>query len=142
MGAQVIDEHERQASSGTRPGNGSPPLGTKDICCTSWGQAAVKLALTPIDEAEAIDLGVGAGGLDQPLPAPTFPAPHPREGRMKRKLNLILEREIGAWQESQQFFQVWRYFLQEISIHKSGNGGRRRRAGPGQDSLHPQTFPT
>src|ERR671932_216816 len=101
MGAQVLDEHERQASSGTRPGNGGPPLGTKDIRCASGGQAAIKPALTPIAEAEAIALVVGTGGLDQPLPAPTFPAPNPREGRMKRKLNLILEIEIGAWQERQ-----------------------------------------
>jgi hypothetical protein len=61
---------------------------------------------------------------------------------MKRKLDLILEIEIGAWQERQKFFQVGRYFLQEIGIHKSGNGWRRRRASPGQAHLHPEAFPT
>src|SRR5262245_6712649 len=58
------------------------------------------------DEAEAIDLVVGAGGLDQPLPATAFPAPDPRERGMKRILDLILEIEIGVRQEGQQFFLI------------------------------------
>ena len=128
--------------SGARPSDGGPHLGAKDIRRAAWGQAAVKPALTPIDKAKAIDLVVGAGRLDQPLPATAFPTPDPREGGMKRKLDLILEIEIGAWQEGQQFFQVWRYFLQEIGINKFGYGWGRRRAGPGQDHLHPQAFPT
>jgi hypothetical protein len=61
---------------------------------------------------------------------------------MKRKLDLSLEIEIGAWQERQQFFQVGRDFLQEIGIDKSGNGWRRRCASPGQDHLHPEACPT
>src|SRR5215510_4558583 len=142
MGAQVVYDHERHTPAGARPGDGSPDLGAKDIGRTAWGQSAVKPARTPIDEAKAINLVVSARGLDQPLPAPAFPAPDPREGRMKRKLDLILEIEIGVRQEGPQFFQVWRHCLQEIGIHKSGNGWRRRRAGPGQDYLYPQTFPT
>ena len=142
MGPQVVYDYKCHAAAGARPGDGRPHLGTKDIGGASWGQAAVKPARTPIDEAEAVDLIVGAGSLDQPLSAPAFPAPDSREGRMKRKLNLILEIKIGARQERQQFFQVWRYFRQEIGIDESGNGWRRRRTGPGQDYLHPQTFPT
>ena len=49
---------------------------------------------------------------------------------MKRKLDRILEIKIGVRQEGPQGFQVWRHFLQEIGIDKSGNGWRRRRAGP------------
>ena len=60
MGPQVVHEYQRQASSGSRPGDGRPHLGTKDIGGASWGQSAVKLARTPIDEAEAIALVVGA----------------------------------------------------------------------------------
>jgi hypothetical protein len=60
---------------------------------------------------------------------------------MKRILDLILEIEIGAWQEGQQFCHVWWHVLQEIGIDKLGNGWRRRRASPGQDHLHPQAFP-
>jgi hypothetical protein len=61
---------------------------------------------------------------------------------MKRQLDLILEIEIGAWQEQQKFCQVGRYFLQEIGIYKSGNGWRGWRTSPGQDHLHPEAFPT
>ena len=142
MGAQVVHDHKRHAPAGARPGDGRPHLGTKDIGGAPWGQSTVKPALTPIDEAEAIDLVVGAGGLNQPLPATAFPAPDPREGGMKRIRDLILEIEIGAWQEGQQCCHVWWHVRQEIGIDKLGKGWRRRRAGPGQDYLHPQTFPT
>lgn len=141
MSPQVVHDHKRFAPAGARPGDGRPHLGTKDIGGASWGQAAVKPALTPIDEAEAIDLVIGAGGLHQSLPTTAFPAPDPREGGMKRILDLILEIEVGVRQEGQQFCHVWRHFLQEIGIDKSGHGWRRRRAGPGQDYLHPQAFP-
>jgi hypothetical protein len=142
MGAQVVDDPKRQASTGARPGDSGPHLSAKDIRRAPWGQAAVKPALTPIDEAEAIDLVVGARGLDQPLPATAFPAPDPRKSGMKRKLDLILEIEIGVWQEGPQFFHVWRDFLQEIGLDKGGNGWRGWRASPGQDHLHPEAFPT
>src|SRR5262245_20970375 len=99
MGTQVVDDHKRYAPAGTRPGDSGPDLGAKDIRRTAWGQTAVKPALTPIDEAEAIDLVVGAGGLHQPLPATAFPAPDPRERGMERKPDFILEIEIGVRQE-------------------------------------------
>jgi hypothetical protein len=60
---------------------------------------------------------------------------------MQRKRDLILEIESGVRQAGPQFFQVWRPFLQEIGIHKSGTGWRRRRAGPDQDHFHPEAFP-
>ena len=56
MGAQVVHEHERYAPAGARPGDGGPYLGAKDIGRAAWGQSAVKPALTPIDEAEAMNL--------------------------------------------------------------------------------------
>ena len=61
---------------------------------------------------------------------------------MKRKLNLILEIEIGAWQERQQFFQVWRHFMEQVRLYESSHGWRGWRASPSQDHLHPQAFPT
>lgn len=91
MGPQVVHEYQRQASSGSRPGDGRPHLGTKDIGGASWGQSAVKLARTPIDEAEAIALVVGARGLDQLLPATVLSAPDPRErGMWARSRSLAL----------------------------------------------------
>ena len=142
MGAQVVDAHKRHAPAVARSRDRGPDLGPQDIRCTSWGQTAVKPALTPIDEAAAIDLGIGAGCLDQPLPAPAFPAPDSRESGMERTLDFILEIEIGVRQEGPQVVQVWWHVLQAIGIDKRGNGWRRRRAGPSQDHLHPEAFPT
>jgi hypothetical protein len=142
MGAQVVDDHQRHAPAGARPGDSGPPLGAQDSRRATWGQAAVKPALTPSDEAEAIDLVVGARGLDQLLPATALPAPDPRKRGLKRQLDLILELEIGVWQEGPPCFHVWRYCLQEIGLDKGGNGWRGWRASPGHDHLHPEACPT
>ena len=142
MGAQVVDDHQRQAPAGARPGDSRPHLSAKDIRRATWGQAAAKPALTPIDEAKTIELVVGARGLDQPLPATTFPTPDPRKSRMKRNLDLILEIDLGVRQERLQCFHVWRYVLQEIGLDQGGNGGRGWRTSPGPEHLHPEAFPT
>jgi hypothetical protein len=76
-------------------------LGTKDIGGAACGQAAIKPALTPVDEATAIDLVVGAGRLDQALPAPAFATPDAGEGGMERQLDLVLEIDIGVRQKAQ-----------------------------------------
>jgi hypothetical protein len=45
-------------------------------------------------------------------------------------------------QKAQQLVNIGWHVLQEISVHKGGHGWRGWRAGPGQDHLHPQAFPT
>ena|SRR5215831_7865433 len=142
MGAQIVDKDNGVPPSGSRPRDGSADLGAKNISGPAWSQAAVKPALTPIDEAEAINFVVGPGRLDEALPASAFTTPDAGQGRMERELDLILEIEIGAWQEAQQFFKVWWHFSEEVGLDQRGHGWRGWRASPGQHHLHPQAFPT
>ena len=98
MGPQVVHAHERLPSLGARAGYRSPPLGTKNIGRTAWSQPALAPALAPVDEPKTVNLILGAGGLNQPLPTTAFPAPDPCESGMKRKLDLILEIDISVRQ--------------------------------------------
>jgi hypothetical protein len=142
MGAQVIDDHERHVALGARPGDSGPYLGTKNVGRPAWGQSAIEPARAPVDEPKAIDLLIGPGRLDEALAASAFATPDPGEGGMKRQLDLILERDVSVRQEAQQLVHVGRHVLQKIGITQGSHGWRGRRAGPGEDHLHPQAFPT
>jgi hypothetical protein len=61
---------------------------------------------------------------------------------MKRELDLVLEIDIGVWQESPQLVKIGRHFLEKIGLDKRSDGWREWRASPGQDHLHPEAFPT
>jgi hypothetical protein len=97
MCAQIIDDDQRHAPAGTRPGDSSPHLGTNDIRGAAWSQPAVKPPVAPGDEPAAIDVVVGSWGFDQALPAAASATPDAREGGMKRQVDFILERDIGVW---------------------------------------------
>ena len=56
------------------------------------GYPAIEPAITPVEQAKAIDLAVVSRGLDQALPTPPFSTPDTREGWMKGKLHLIRAR--------------------------------------------------
>jgi hypothetical protein len=142
MRAQIIADDEGYAPSGARPGDSSPHLGAEDIGGAAWGQPTLKPAVTPVDEPEAIDFVVGPRRFNQALAAPAFAAPDAGQGGMERQLDLILQVDIGPGQEGQQCGQIGWHVFQQIGLDKVGDGWRRRRAGPGQDHLHPQAFPT
>ena len=142
MSAEVVRDDEGQEPACTRPDNGSPYLGAKDVRGAARGQATVKPALAPVDEPKAVDFVVGARGLDQALPAPALPTPHASEGGMERKLDLVLEIDIRPWEEAQQFCQIGWHFIEQVRLDQSSHGWRGWRASPSQDDLHPQAFPT
>jgi hypothetical protein len=142
MGPQIIGNHKRYAPPSTRPGHGRPYLGAKDIRCAAGGQATVKPARTPIDEPKAIHLVVGARGLDPALSVSAFATPHPGEGGMEGKLDLVLEIDIRPREQAQQFGKIWGHFLEQVRLDQRSYGWRGWRASPSQDHLHPEAFPT
>ena len=142
MGAEVVHEHERQASSGVRPGDSGSHLSTKDVSRPAGGQAAIEPTLAPVDEPKAIDLIIGSGRLDQALSAAPFATPDAGQGRMKYQLDLVLEIDIGVGQEGQQLVNIGWHFIEKIGLDKRSNGWREWRASPSQDHLHPEAFPT
>jgi len=65
---------------------------------------------------------VVAWGFHQALSTPPLAAPDPREGRVKGKLDLILQVEIGSWKERQQLRQVGGKLTPQISFDQVFNG--------------------
>src|SRR5919201_6236898 len=142
MRAQVIHDHDRKTPAGPRAGHGGTHLRTKDIGGAAGGETTVKPPVAPVDEPEAIDLVVGTRRLDEALPAPAFAAPDTGEGRMEYELDLVLEIDVGTWQEVDQLVHIGRHVTEEVGFNEFGHGWRGWRASPGQDHLHPQAFPT
>jgi hypothetical protein len=142
MSAQIVDQDEGETPTDSRPSDGSADLGAKDIRSAPRSQATIKPAVTPIDEAEAIDFIVGPGRCDKALPASTFATPDAGEGRMERELDLILQRESSPRQEVKQGLHIWWHFSEQGRLDEGSHGWRGGRASPGQGYLHPQAFPT
>jgi hypothetical protein len=117
-------------------------LGAKDVSCTAGGHPALKPAVTPVHEPEAIDFVVGSRSLYQALAPAAFATPDAGAGGMERKLDLILERELRTGQQVEQVVEVGRHFSEQVRLDKRSDGWRGRCASPGQDHLHPQAFPT
>ena len=60
---------------------------------------AIKPPVSPVHQPKAIGLAIIARSLDQTLATPTLEAPEAGERRMKGELHLILQVEIGSWQQ-------------------------------------------
>src|SRR5947209_3589088 len=96
VGLEIVSNHDGDPPTTFRARHSGAHLLTKHISRASRSGPAIKPALSPVHQTEAIDLAVVSRSLDQALPTPPFAAPHPREGRMKGQLDLILEIEVGS----------------------------------------------
>jgi hypothetical protein len=76
----------------------------------------------PIHQAKAVDLAVVSRSLDEALSASPFATPDAREGRVKGKLDLILEVEVGSWQESQQVRKMGGKLIPQIGLDQLFDG--------------------
>ena len=106
MSLQIVCNHERETPAGFRTCHCGPHLFAKDIGGPPRSKPAIKPAVSPIHQPKAIDLAIIARRFHQALPATPFQAPDPREGRMKGKLYLILQGEIGMRQHGEEVRQV------------------------------------
>lgn len=106
------------------------------------GEVPVEPAATPVDQAEAVDLGVGPRSLDQPLPAAPPAAPHARQRGMEGEVDRVLEVDVGAGQQRQQRGHVPRHGIPQLGLDEIGDHGWRcPGSGARQRHLHPQSFP-
>jgi len=124
MGTQVINNDDRQSSAGARAGDRGAHLRAEDIGGTPRGQAALEPAVTPVDEPKAIELVIGARGLDQALAPAALAAPDAREGGMEGELDLVLKIDIGVRQQASQLVNVWRHFLDQVRLYERSHGWR------------------
>ena len=91
----------------------------RDEVCTA---ASVEPAVTPVDQAKAIDLLVGAGRGDPALAAPPLARPDPSERGVEGDLHLILQLEVGLGEQGQQRGQVGRQLIPQGSRHQLSHG--------------------
>ena len=87
-----------------------------DISGSSRSDPAIKPPISPVDQPKAIDLAIIAWGFNQPLASPTLKAPDTREGRVKGKLHLILQIEVGSRQQREQVQQIGGQLTPQISF--------------------------
>src|SRR5690349_9039185 len=100
----VMTMATRPRSAGTC--HSSTHLLAEHIGCASRSDPAIEPAITPVDQAKAIDLAIIPRCFDQPLPTSPLATPDTREGRMKGHLHLILQIQVRVRQECQQRFKV------------------------------------
>src|SRR5438477_519794 len=79
-----------------------------DISRPSSRNPAIKPAVPPVHQPEAIDLPVITWGFDQTLTASTLETPDPRERGVEGKLHLVLQIEIRSRKPRQQLRHIGR----------------------------------
>ena len=119
---EIVGNHEGEAPATLGAGKGGTHLFAEHISRSSRCHSAVEPAIAPVDQAKAVELAVIPRRLDQPLPAPPFAAPDTRAGRVKGKLDFILQVEVGLRLESEQGWQVGGKLIPQISLDQVSDG--------------------
>jgi hypothetical protein len=122
MSLEIVRNHDGHASSLLRTGHGGTDLLAKHISSTSGGNAAIKPAITPVQQAKAVDFAVIPRRLNQTLSASSFSRPDTREGRVKGHLHLILQVQIRMRHQWEQISQVGGKLIPQVSLNQIMDG--------------------
>jgi hypothetical protein len=106
MGLEIVGNHDGYSSSLFGTSHRSTYLLTEHISGAPRSNPSIEPAITPIQQAKAIDFPIIPRGFDQALPSSPFLRPDTREGRVKSHPHPILQIEISMWQQSEYVFQV------------------------------------
>jgi hypothetical protein len=104
--AQVVQAHHGDPAAPARAGHRAAQLGAQRHRAAAVGQLEVQPTVAPVDQSEAVLLGVVAGRLDPALPSPAGTRPDPGQGRVQGDLDLVLEVQVGMFEQVQQPGQV------------------------------------
>ena len=137
----IVSNHDRHTSSLFGTSHSAPHLFTKHISSASCSNTAIEPAITPVDQAKAIDLAIIPRCFDQALPTPPLATPDARQRRMQGDLDLILQVHVGSRQQPQQPGQILGQLVPQQRIrHQVVNGWRLGRCRGRYDGLHPDPF--
>ncbi len=122
MGLEIVRNHDGNSSSlfGTR--YSATYLLAKDIGGASRSNAAIEPAITPVQQAKAVDFPIIPRCFDQALPTSSFSRPDAREGRVKSHLHLVLQIEISTRQQREHVFQVGGKLIPQVRLNQIING--------------------
>lgn len=120
--ARVVGQDDGHSPS--RLGTGHRPT---QLLREGWGRAlglkgTIEPAVSPVDEAEAMDLLVVARRFDPSLSSMALAAPDPRQCWMQVELDLILQVEIGLGQKRQEVTDIRRNLIQQVGRNQLLNG--------------------
>ena len=122
MGLEIVRDHDGHASSLGGTSHGTTYLLAEDISGTPGSNTAIEPAITPVQQAKAIDFPIIPRCFNQPLPASSFSRPDARKGRVKSHLHLILQIEVSMWQQCEQISQVGGKLIPQVSLDQIMNG--------------------
>jgi hypothetical protein len=142
MRAQLVRHHHRPAATRPRPGDGRPDLRPQDLGRAARRHAPVKPAGAPVEDAQAVPLGLRPWGVDQARPAPPCATPAAGSGRLASALDRMLPRDRGPRQEAEQISQGCWHLGAELSSDAIGTRWRRGQARAGPPHRHPPPVPT
>src|SRR6266571_3390599 len=118
MDAQVVEQDHGDAPTQLGTLDCSAQLGTERSSSTTKRPLPIEPTIPPVDESEAILLLVIPAGLDQPLPTTTPWTPHAGQGGVQSDLDLVLQVDVGPWQQPQQPGQVFWHLIAQQRIRQ------------------------
>jgi len=122
MGLEIVCNHNSYSSSLFGTSHCGTYLLAKDISGASRSNAAIKLAITPVEQAKAVHLSIIPRCLDQALSTSSFARPDAREGRVKGYLHLILQIKISLRQKRKHILQVGGKLIPQVNLNQIANG--------------------
>src|SRR6266566_4051575 len=122
MGLEIVGNHDGNASPLFGTSHGSTHLFAEHISGASRSDSAIEPAISPVDQAKAVDPAVISRRFDQALPTPPLATPHARQCRMEGHLHLILQIQVSLRYECQQCWQVGGKLTPQISLDQVMHG--------------------
>jgi len=122
MRLEMVCNHDGHSSSLFGTSHSATYLLAEDLSGASRGNSSIEPAITPVQQAKAVDFPMIPRCLDQPLPASSFSRPDAREGWVKSHLHLILQLEISTRQKCEHVFQVGGKLIPQVSLHQIMHG--------------------
>lgn len=106
MSLEVVRNDDRHTSARLRRATSVRIWSQKTSAVREGGNPAIKPPISPVYQPKAVHLPIITRSFDQPLATPTLEAPDAGERRVKGKLHLILEIQVGSRQQGEQVWQI------------------------------------
>jgi hypothetical protein len=117
--AQIVQEHQGDASAGLRARHGAAQLRTQRRCPTARRPFPIEPTIPPVDQAKAVLLLVVPRRFDQPLPTAAPGTPDASQRWMQSDLHFVLQIHVSPWQQPQQPGQIlWHLISKQQRIRQ------------------------
>ncbi len=119
---EIVGKHDGDPSATFGTSHGGTHLFAKHIGGPSRSNSTIEPAIAPVHQAKTVDFAGITWCLDQALHSSAFTRPDTGKGRMKGKLDLILQIEVSSRQQGQQIGKVSGKLIPQINLDKIFDG--------------------